>query len=165
MADAWDHCHAAATLQGNVNRQAPRLYLRFVNAHGRNIDDYWLAKLSEPGQWFHGRETRQLRSLPALVRHFRSSIKGVVGAMANASFYMHFPLKERYPQRWVTHDDLRRRGLLTDDGQVNFDGRDFFIFYVGDFDACAWVYQIMPVLRASYDLGGSPAASAIESPR
>ena len=40
-----------ATLQGIVNRDAPRLYVRFVEAGGRNVDDYWLDKLSEPGQW------------------------------------------------------------------------------------------------------------------
>jgi hypothetical protein len=63
------------------------------------------------------------------------------GAMANASFFMHFPLKDEYPQRWVTHEQLRQRGYLTEQGCVNFDGRDFIIFYVGDYDSAAWVYQ------------------------
>lgn len=62
-------------------------------------------------------------------------------AMANASFYQHFPLKERYPQKWVTHEELKERGYLTADGKVNFDGRKFFLFYVGDYDASAWTYQ------------------------
>ncbi|MCF7974765.1 MAG: hypothetical protein K9N55_13185 [Phycisphaerae bacterium] len=63
------------------------------------------------------------------------------GAMANASFFTHFPLKDRYPQPWVTRDQLRKRGYLTEDGQVDFAGRDFVIFYVGDYDCAAWLYQ------------------------
>ena len=65
------------------------------------------------------------------------------GAMANASFYMHFPLRKKYPQPWVTPKQLADRGYLTPDGRVSFDDRDFIIFYVGDFDSAAWVYQSM----------------------
>ena len=46
---AWDHCHTVATLQGIVNRSGPKLYLIYVNAHGRsgkNIDRYWLDRKS-----------------------------------------------------------------------------------------------------------------------
>lgn len=63
------------------------------------------------------------------------------GAMANASFWQHFPLKDRYPQKWVTPEELKKRGYLTEDGQVDFKGRDFVIFYVGDYDSASWVYQ------------------------
>jgi hypothetical protein len=38
-ARVWDHVHAIATLQGIVNRDAPRLYVRFVRAGGRNLND------------------------------------------------------------------------------------------------------------------------------
>lgn len=64
-----------------------------------------------------------------------------LGAMANASFWQHFPLQKTYPQPWVTHDELRKKGYLTQDGKVKVDGRDFVIFYVGDYDAASWVYQ------------------------
>lgn len=67
-----------------------------------------------------------------------------LGVMANASFYAHFPLKKEYPQPWVTRQQLTGRGLLKADGQVNFDGRQFMIFYVGDYDSAAWLYQHMP---------------------
>jgi len=63
------------------------------------------------------------------------------GAMANASFWQHFPLKDRYPQKWVTPEELKKRGYLTEDGRVDFKGRDFVIFYVGDYDSASWVYQ------------------------
>jgi len=365
---AWDHCHAAATLQGIVNRDKPRLYLRFVDSqHGsRNVDDYWLDQLRQPGQWLAGRETKTIPNILELIQTYRPFLKGAVvydpkvtstsnvasaiagvedllairydpspdslytqliqsgpklpvkvwllqpdgqslftgrgeipglqrpstgsakcdaylwmkhrymdtqkcnngygayyldqywmqkpqsaglnhhtltnhdffvskrafffdlnvwpdeatiedlaqkpgtdletlkellltayntvgkdkmvyiggfpawafkytqhaggrhgdvetewqyatiisaynafkdadaigyGAMANASFYAHFPLKKKYPQPWVTHEQLRQRGYLTDDGQVNFDGREFVILYVGDYDAASWVYQ------------------------
>jgi hypothetical protein len=63
--------------------------------------------------------------------------------MANASFYQHFPLKDKYPQDWVKKQDLIDRGYLTPDGKVNFDNREFMVFYVGDYDCAAWLYQRM----------------------
>lgn len=68
------------------------------------------------------------------------------GAMANASFWQHFPLKEKYPQDWVSRESLKERGYLTEDGKVDFKDRQFMIFYVGDYDAASWVYQTVPSL-------------------
>lgn len=369
---AWDLCHAAATLQGVVNRKAPRLYLRYVQAYNMDIDEYWWKKNSEPGAWMAGREVRNITDIAELVQHFRKDIRGVVvydervaatsnlastlagvrdliavrfdprpdslysklvaggpklpvaeklmapdggplftgqgtipgtevrstgsakcdaylwlkhhyldngkvdpcfagyyidaywltkplksipnhhtltnhdyfvakrgwffdlniwedeatvddpgqkpgsdlralealmrsayqlggkdrlihvggftpwfakytttgagskhgdvatewqtsqllsaynafvdadacglGAMANASFHMHFPLKDKYPQKWVTRDELRQRGYLKADGTVDFRDREFIVLYVGDYDACAWIYQALPTL-------------------
>jgi len=369
---AWDHCHAVAVLQGLVNRDEPTLYVRYIQSQHRpiNVDDYWLEKLSAPGQWLHGRPIERIASITELVERFRSTIGGAVvydpnvaatsnvastiagveglipirydrsegslystlvtsgpklpvkrwlvhpdgtslftgrgtipgldrpstgsakcdaylwmkahyldtgkcngafgayyldqywmskprntvlnhhcltnhdyfvsqkafffdlgiwgdekpvddpeqelgtdlktlqelllsayhhggkdemihiggfvpwahkytshgssggthepvateweygkiisayngfmdadavgyGAMANASFFTHFPLKKEYPQDWVTHDELRQRGYLDADGRVRFDGRQFIVFYVGDYDCGAWVYQRM----------------------
>lgn len=77
---AWDHCHVVAALQGIVNRDGPRLYVRFVQSPhlGQNIDDYWLEKLTQPDQWLHGREIETAASIEAIVEHFRESIQGVV---------------------------------------------------------------------------------------
>lgn len=371
VAAAWDHAHAVAALQGIVNRDAPRLYLRFVESHGMNIDDHWLQIVTQNSDWLCGRQRTTARDLPALIHRYRDEIKGVVvydpnvaatsnlastiagvedllplrydphsrslytqlvvngpklpvkvsllnednsplfagkgtipgtdrpstgsakcdaylwlkhhyidtgkvdaayagyyidqywlrkptaanpnhhtltnhdyfiarrgfffdlgvwddekpiddpdqpmgadvatlkalmlsayqqagrsrmihvggftpwawkytehrgaggthhpvhtewktveivsayngfidadaigfGALANASFFMHYPLKDRYPQKWVTRDDLIKRGYLTTEGQVNFDGREFMIFYVGDYDSAAWIYQELP---------------------
>jgi hypothetical protein len=370
---AWDHCHALAALQGIVNRTTPRLYVRFVRSphYARNIDDYWLEKITRPGQWLDGRRLDEAQSIEELVGRFRDAIRGVVlydpavaatsnvastiagvedllpvrfdqtpgslysrlvaggpklpvrrrlvgdngqsmftgrgvipgtkrpstgsakcdaylwmkekyldtglcdgafgayyldqywidkprlsvpnhhcltnhdffiskrafffdlhvwgdeapvddrtqkvgtdletlkelllsayrhggaermihiggfvpwaykytnhgaaggghppvaseweygrvisayngymdadaigyGAMANASFFAHYPLDRQYPQRWVTRDDLRRRGYLAEDGTVDFRGREFVIFYVGDYDCAAWLYQRTP---------------------
>ncbi|UCD49408.1 MAG: hypothetical protein JSW27_17980, partial [Phycisphaerales bacterium] len=65
------------------------------------------------------------------------------GAMANASFFQHFPLRPEYPQSWVTREELVERGYLDANGQVIVDGREFMIFYVGDYDCAAWLYQRM----------------------
>ena len=78
------------------------------------------------------------------------------GAMANSSFWQHFPLDENYPQKWVTHEELKDRGYLTDDGKVKFDGRQFLIFYVGDYDAASWLYQRVPDLWDDPNRGKIP---------
>lgn len=63
------------------------------------------------------------------------------GAMANASFWQHYPLKKKYPQRWVSLKDLQRRGLTDGQGKVVTEGRNYMVMYVGDYDASSWVYQ------------------------
>ena len=67
------------------------------------------------------------------------------GALANASFWQHYPLQEEYPQEWVTREDLKQRGYLNQDGKVNRSLK-YILFYVGDYDAAAWIYQMMPKL-------------------
>ena len=79
-----------------------------------------------------------------------------LGALANASFWQHYPLKKQYPQHWVTHEQLKERGYLTKDGKVNFDGRNFMIFYVGDYDAASWVAQTMPTIWDDPNRGKVP---------
>ncbi|MGB9625344.1 MAG: hypothetical protein ACPMAQ_10830 [Phycisphaerae bacterium] len=383
VAAAWDHAHAVATLQGNVNRTGPRLYVRFVTVRGRNVDDYWWDRMAEPGRWLAGRRMKRIPDITALVSEYRSLIQGAVvydpavpatsnlastiagaengiairydpspeslytrlvtggpklpvlrrllnadgspmftgrgtipgtdvpstgsakcdayvwlrvnyidtgrvdagfagyyvdaawqknpaaawpnhhtltnhdffvakrgfffdlsnwgdeapvddphqppgadlrtlrsllrsayehggrdrmihiggftpwvfkytnhpgaggrhggvatewdfvrtvsaynafvdgdaieyGAMANASFWMHFPLRKSYPQRWVTPADLKRRGYLTPDNRVNLAGRQFVLFYVGDYDSAAWLYQLVPHIWDRPDRGKVP---------
>lgn len=80
--DAWDHCHAVATLQGNVNRKEPRLYVRAIRqpeSGDVNLDDWWLDRLRAKGAWL---EKRPIHALPqdieGLVRQFRDDIQGLV---------------------------------------------------------------------------------------
>ncbi|MBQ9874308.1 MAG: hypothetical protein IJM30_07575 [Thermoguttaceae bacterium] len=65
------------------------------------------------------------------------------GAMANASFFRHFPLKDSYPQQKPTVDDLKARGFVDEAGKVA--DKTFVAIYGGDYDSAAWVYQAMPV--------------------
>jgi len=82
-----------------------------------------------------------------------------LSAMANASFYRHFPLKARYPQRRPTEADLKEAGLLREDGKVV--PKHYVTFYVGDYDSAAWVYNMMPALWADPNRGKVPLTWAI----
>ena len=61
------------------------------------------------------------------------------GALANASFWQHFPTK-RYRQRWTDKQELQRKGLVDSNGKVRTD-RQYIIIYMGDYDASSWVSQ------------------------
>ena len=76
--------------------------------------------------------------------------------MANASFWQHFPLKKEYPQKWVTEKELKERGYLTPEGKVDFRGREFMIFYVGDYDASSWITQRTPTIWDDPNRGKIP---------
>ncbi len=67
-----------------------------------------------------------------------------LGAMANASFYQHYPLAESYPQPNAKPAlaDWRARGLVDGDGKVA--NRLFVAHYVGDYDAPSWLYKAVP---------------------
>lgn len=78
------------------------------------------------------------------------------GALANASFWTHFPLQETYPQRKVTDEELRERGYLDENLKLDIDGRDFVIFYVGDYDASSWVAQRTPTIWDDPNRGEVP---------
>lgn len=79
-----------------------------------------------------------------------SSYNGVMDAdaiglsgMANASFYQHHPLQERYPQnRRPGEADLRRSGLIRADGSVA--PHLYVLFYMGDYDSAAWLNTHVP---------------------
>lgn len=77
------------------------------------------------------------------------------GAMANASFWQHFPLQRRYPQPWTTRRDLRRQGLLDAAGRVDTT-KNYVVIYVGDYDAASWITQRTPQLWDSPDRGRMP---------
>ena len=62
----WDDVHAVATLQGVVNRDAPRLYVYFVMEGKNDIDGYWWDKYAQKGEWLHGRETQTYRTMEEL---------------------------------------------------------------------------------------------------
>lgn len=78
------------------------------------------------------------------------------GALANASFWTHFPLKDKYPQKRVTEDELKERGYLNAEGKIDFKNRNFIIFYVGDYDASSWVAQRAPTIWDDPNRGKVP---------
>jgi len=66
-----------------------------------------------------------------------------LGAMANASFYQHYPLEKYYPQNpKPTLESLREKGLIDTDGKVI--KKRFVTLYIGDYDSSAWLYSWIP---------------------
>jgi len=66
-------------------------------------------------------------------------------ALANASFYQHYPLEERYeqPER-PTIESLKKRGLIDENNKVV--PKAYFTFYMGDYDCAPWLATWVPVL-------------------
>ncbi len=75
---AWDTAHFVTSIQGIVNRDAPRLYLFFINGPEAKVDRFWLDRFREPEGYLAGMPLRTCRDLDELVRVFRSRLKGVV---------------------------------------------------------------------------------------
>jgi hypothetical protein len=78
------------------------------------------------------------------------------GALANSSFWSHFPLEKKYSQKWVTHEELIRKGYLTIDGKINLQGKIFLIFYVGDYYASSRIIQMTPTIWDDKNRGKLP---------
>lgn len=82
-----------------------------------------------------------------------------LGAMANASFFQHYPLTARYPQNpKPTRASLTARGLL--DAQGCIVPRRFVAHYVGDYDAAAWLYRELPKMWRDPARGSTPLSWA-----
>ncbi|GIV15825.1 MAG: hypothetical protein KatS3mg022_1260 [Armatimonadota bacterium] len=81
-----------------------------------------------------------------------------IGAMANASFFMHYPLEKRYTQSHPTLSDLQREGYVLSNGMVA--PYSFVAFYVGDYDSSAWFYRMIPRLWSDPARGKVPLAWA-----
>lgn len=76
-------------------------------------------------------------------------------AMANASVYRHAPLDRIYPQGpRPTRAALRERGFIDDAGHVV--PKRYVMFYVGDYDSAAWLYQVFPYLWEDAGRGSVP---------
>lgn len=74
-AASYDEALAVATLQGVINRDAPRLY---VLGKGTTRPTYWLQTLSKTGGWLHARKLEPVSDLATLVRLAGPSLRGAV---------------------------------------------------------------------------------------
>ena len=82
-----------------------------------------------------------------------------LGAMANASFYQHYPLAKRYPQNArPTRESLIQRGILDEHGKIL--PRRYVAHYVGDYDSAAWLYQQVPRMWTDPARGKTPLSWA-----
>lgn len=67
-----------------------------------------------------------------------------LGALANASFWQHYPLKKKYSQKWTSINELKQKGYVNEEGRLTIGNKNFFVFYVGDYDASSWLSQTTP---------------------
>jgi len=82
-----------------------------------------------------------------------------LGAMANASFYQHYPLADRYPQNpKPTRATLAAQGLLDGGGRIV--QRTYVAIYVGDYDSAAWLYRMLPAMWRDPARGTTPLSWA-----
>lgn len=76
----YDTLKFVASLQGLVNRDTPRLAIRFLGGAGQsgpvNVDDYWLEILQQG--WLKDREIVRIDSLEALLARFPEALTGAV---------------------------------------------------------------------------------------
>jgi len=68
----YDALYFISALQGLVNRDAPRLFTRYLY----DVDDFWFDYAREV--WLTGVEVVELDSLSALIRRFGADIRGLV---------------------------------------------------------------------------------------
>lgn len=78
MRRIWDETHLVTSLQGLVNRDAPRLYLFAVGGDDAGTDRFWLDHLRSEGEWLHGRALEPVPTISALIALFRDDIRGLV---------------------------------------------------------------------------------------
>ncbi|MDR1122136.1 MAG: hypothetical protein LBM08_14675 [Dysgonamonadaceae bacterium] len=78
------------------------------------------------------------------------------GALANASFWQHYPLKKEYPQKWTTKEELQAKGYLDANGKLTLGNKQLVIFYVGDYDAASWLAQTTPFIWDNAQRGKTP---------
>ncbi len=132
----YDTVKFVSSLQGLVNRQGPRLILRFLDGAGRdgaiNLDDYWLARLRTG--WLRDLPLARAHTLDDLVARFGPQITGwvvwdtAVPATANVAATV-CGVEGWLPLRHGSVLQERLAGLLPDVGVKldlcgRFDGRE-----------------------------------------
>jgi hypothetical protein len=108
-----------------------------------------------PTEWEFGRLISQFNG------YMEADAAGL-GAMANASFYSHYPLRERYaqPNPKPKLADWQARGFVQPDGHVA--SRFYVGHYVGDYDAPSWLYKGVPVFFRDAARGKVPLGWAFD---
>ncbi len=108
-----------------------------------------------PTEWEFGRLISQYNG------YMEADAPGL-SAMANASFYQHYPLAQRYPQPnpKPTLADWRAKGYVTSQGKVA--GKFFVGHYVGDYDSSSWLYKAVPAFFSDPARGRVPLGWAFD---
>lgn len=108
-----------------------------------------------PTEWEFGRLISQFNA-------YKEADAAGLGAMANASFFQHYPLAGGYPQPngrpSVSH--WKARGLIDASGKVA--ARFFVGHYVGDYDSPSWLYKAVPAFFKDPARGRVPLGWAFD---
>lgn len=84
-----------------------------------------------------------------------------LGALANASFYQHYPLAASYPQNpKPTLASMEAQGLVDGGGRVV--PRAYVAFFVGDYDSSGWLYRKLPAMWSDPARGTVPLSWAFD---
>lgn len=100
-----------------------------------------------------------------LISQFNAYVEGDaagLSAMANVSFFQHYPLQVRYsqPNPKPTFTQWKERGLVNQDGHV---AKKLFVgYYVGDYDAPSWLYKAVPAFFKDPARGAVPLGWAFD---
>ena len=70
----WDEVQLVSALEGLVNRDQPRLFVRFL----KNPDDFWWGEMTKPGSWLASREVVHVNTVDELLTRFRQYYRGAV---------------------------------------------------------------------------------------
>jgi len=84
------------------------------------------------------------------------------GSIANASFCMHYPLKDRYPQPKPkpSRADWQKAGHLTAQGKV---APNLYVgYYTGDYDSPSWLYKAVAAFFSDPQRGRVPLGWSID---
>lgn len=85
-----------------------------------------------------------------------------LGAIANASFFQHYPFQGPYrqPNPKPSHTDWKLRGNIGGHGRV---AKKLFVgFYLGDYDSPSWLYKAIPKFFQDPARGEVPLAWAFD---
>lgn len=80
LKEQYDISALVTTVQGLVNREKPRLYIKFLNANdfSQDTDKYWLNRLSKDGNLLSNKTVVTLKSPYTLLRLFEGFYNGAV---------------------------------------------------------------------------------------
>lgn len=74
----WDTLHAAAALQGLVNRHSPTLYLLYCSEFGVDTDQFWFDWLQDEDGWLKDTRIVRLGTIQEAIRLLRDRFRGLV---------------------------------------------------------------------------------------
>lgn len=70
----YDEVLLATCLQGLVNRETPRLFIRYNAAP----DDFWFQKMTEAGGWMAGRKIERIGTVEELLQKYPHAARGLI---------------------------------------------------------------------------------------